>query len=285
LPFFAVFFAVFFFAAMMRASPPLWFSGARGALLYASLQSSRRLRRTGGYRALPKGTPDSERSTSGIFFYGTIPPSLHRHAEKKLKWGPAASELAIGEVDINFAQRLLVQRDAGRALLEVKTQSDVHAASAIEDAPEARIHRVRAQVKHVLELRQPKHDDGHPPRPGGTWSGHRRDACRCDCGCRRRGGWQARWVRARDSGKPHVHIDQLRPIAGSRDAGLATLRCDRHDSESRNVQAQTCEARELRRRLVHIDTIPGSGQQYRVPRRTAASRKRVFAAGTRCRGT
>jgi hypothetical protein len=176
---------------MMRASPPLWFSGARGALLYASLQSSRRLRRTGGYRALPEGFPDSERSTSGIFFLGTIPPSLHRHAEKKLKWGRPASELAIGEVDINFARRLLVQRDDFRALLEVKTESDVHAASAIEDAPEVRIHRIRAQVKHVLKPRQAEHDDGHPPRPRGTWSGHRRDARGGDCGRRRRGSRQA----------------------------------------------------------------------------------------------
>src|SRR5579864_2327901 len=88
LPFFAVFFAAFFFATVCR-SPPLWTSGARGALLYASSSSVPPERRSGGYRALAGGCGDFLKILARKVRSCEDFPFLHRQTTTKIHSTPA----------------------------------------------------------------------------------------------------------------------------------------------------------------------------------------------------
>lgn len=100
LPFFAAFFA-FFFATVCR-SPPLWTSGARGALLYASSSvTAFRLRGDpAGYRALAGGCGDFKKILARkVLFCEDFPSLIIGNLTRKIH------ERYVGGTNSNLEQR------------------------------------------------------------------------------------------------------------------------------------------------------------------------------------
>lgn len=82
--FFFAFLAAFFFATVYR-SPPIWSSGAHGALLYASFFfTCPPMRSVDGYRASPKGAGTSKKILARKFGYEHSLPFIIGYEREKV---------------------------------------------------------------------------------------------------------------------------------------------------------------------------------------------------------